>query len=201
MKLKLSTLIIILILINIIAVIYKALTINVKNDFRCIAKYEIFVSKYNKHIDEIIRGSISDHIIKEIKVPRYDFSLTGSSIYDVWRIREVKSDIKNCETLKQYVINHIKDIDKKITTDLNDFKNDIKLRSNDPVNFKLVAIIKSKESFIQIYPNQISTIEENTLISKWIEYISTLVFLNVVYMFLVFLLFIISKKFSFFKFK
>lgn len=201
MKLKLSTLIIILILINIIAVIYKALTINVKNDFRCIAKYEIFVSKYNKHIDEIIRGSISDHIIKEIKVPRYDFSLTGSSIYDVWRIREVKSDIKNCDTLKQYVINHIKDIDKKITTDLNDFKNDIELRSNDPVNFKLVAIIKSKESFIQIYPEQISTMEENTLISKWIEYISTLVFLNVVYMFLVFLLFVISKKFSFFKFK
>ena len=201
MKLKLSTLIIILILINIIAVIYKALTINVKNDFRCIAKYEIFVSKYNKHIDEIIRGSISDHIIKEIKVPRYDFSLTGSSIYDVWRIREVKSDIKNCDTLKQYVINHIKDIDKKITTDLNDFKNDIELRSNDPVNFKLVAIIKSKESFIQIYPEQISTMEENTLISKWIEYISTLVFFIVVYMFLVFLLFVISKKFSFFKFK
>ena len=201
MKFKISTFIILFIIINISAILYKAVTINVKNEYRCVTQYEIFITRYNKHIDEIIRGSFSEHALKTLKVPSYDFSLTGSAVYDVWRIKEVKENLSNCNDLKKYVIKHIREIDEKITNDLIEFKNDLIRNNDDPINLKLATIIKSRNSFIQVNEDQIKISEKNSFQSIWFVFLSTLMFFDIIYVFLVFVFFIISKKFSFFKFK
>jgi len=202
-NIKISQIIILLIVINLISTLSKFYFIE-KSELNstCVAEYEVIIPKYNKHLDEIIRGNFSDHILRNVALPPKNYSILNSNIYQLWNIKEISLSTSDCSKLKNYISSHLSTVDKKILSDLNSFKDTITSSNTDSVTLKLRTIIGGKSSFI-IVPkkNKIRVKKLNSKMEMWLDFFSELIFFNIVYIFLVFVFLAIRKKFFNFIFK
>jgi hypothetical protein len=196
-NIKISQFIILLIAINLISILYKFyLTEKSELNPICVAEYEVIIPKYNKHLDEIIRGNFSNHILRNVALPKKNYSIVNSNIYQLWNIKETSFNAPDCSKLKSYITRHLSVVDKKILSDLNSFKDTITSINTDSVTLKLGTIIGGKSSFIIIPDKKKIRVKKiNDKFEIWFDFFSELIFFNIVYIFLVFVFLAIRKKF------
>ena len=197
MKFKISTFIILLIIINFIAITYAFLNLNTDSKARCVAMYDIQLTKYNDHIDEIIRGVVADHIFKKLLISKYNTSISQNSIYLNWRVKLYNKDIEKCSELKNIVIDDTKLLNDKIVLSLKGFYNDIIANdTEEPERSKLKSIIKNRDSFVHLAEREIKIEDEDTTQAELFSFFSKLIFFDLIYLFLLYLTFILLNKFS-----
>lgn len=194
---KLSNFLILLLVINLIAILTKSYLIKSSQlETFCETNYEILAPKYNKHIDEIISGGILDHILRTIPIPKKNYTVLNSKSLQIWNVTEKSSGIE-CAELKENILKHLSNLNENINTNLRDFKNIIfSSNSSDTTNLKIATIIDSKFSFL-IMPDyeSLKIIQINETSVMIFEFLSKLIFFNIVYIFFVTVFFVLRKKF------